>query len=558
MSQGQRKGIERATGSRRDRLAEETLPAAARRFWLLFERNLAGVIRYRPDGVVLACNEAFARLLGYSPAELQGRCAWGLSFDAADRDGVLSELFEQGSLPTRERRFRRKDGSTVEVLVNLDLAREAGREVIQCVALDVSERKRLEETRAEVARREQEAHAAARTAHRWLSFLSEASKLLAASLDYRVTLMNVAQLAMPFLCDWCSVDILEEGGAGSVLRLAPCQPGSLRLVWRDGIRYARPPSADSPHPLAAVLATGRSRVVGQLAERSLLEPDQPPSSGSACAVIVPLPIRGKVQGAFVLVSSDGKRRFGPGDLSLAEDLGRRVASAIDNARLVCEARGRERELHALAARLALAEDKGRRRLALDLHDSIGQTLSVLKLNLEAGADPPRLAAALHLLQEVIAQVRTMTFDLYPAMLDDLGLAPALHWYAEQFKAQTGILAEVSETGRPFPLSAGMAGSLFRVVKELLANVAKHAGAREVVVALRWEQRLLRLVVADDGCGFEAARVWPPASASGLGLLSIRERIAALRGQVLVESEPGLGTRVIVEAPREDLTAPSAW
>jgi PAS domain S-box-containing protein len=562
-------------GTNRQSADHDALQVAEQRYRLLFERNLAAVVRWAPDGSIIDCNEAFAHLVGRaSPDELAGCDAWDLYFDEVDRKGLLKELRARGSLPTSEWRFRREDGSAVQVRGGLDLTTQAGAEVIQCAVLDGTERLRLEEARAELLRQEQAAQRAARAAQRWLSFLSEASKLLAASLDYRMTLVHVAQLAMPFLCDWCAVDVLEEEGTAH--RLAPCHSGTLRLAWREKVRYAYPVTADSPHPLCVVLATGRSRIVEQVTEKALLEPDQRhvvQAKGDACAVIVPLMIRGRVQGAFLLVSSgsvpcsthgtSSRRRFSPSDLPLAEDLGRRVAGAIDNARLLCEAQQRERELHALTARLAVAEDNERRRLALDLHDSIGQTLSVLKLNLESAdaieqsphRPPQRLTAALHLLQEVIAQVRTMTFNLYPAMLDDLGLAPTLHWYAEQFKGQTGIQTEVSETGRRFSLSAGMAGSLFRVVKELLANIAKHAGAREAVVTLRWERDGLRLVVADDGCGFDPARLWAPPNATGLGLLGIRERVTALGGQVLIESEPGLGVRVILEVPRKDRSLP---
>jgi signal transduction histidine kinase len=161
----------------------------------------------------------------------------------------------------------------------------------------------------------------------------------------------------------------------------------------------------------------------------------------------------------------------------------------------------------------------------------------------------------------------LTFDLYPAMLDDLGLVPTLRWYRKKYAAQTGIRVEVSETGDPVSLPTPVVNYLFRAIKELLHNVAKHARAKEVVLSVYWKSDRVRLVVADDGCGMKTdtshpipSLYHPPASEGdteggtaegshyGLGLLGIRERIASLGGMFLLESWPDRGTQVILEVP----------
>jgi len=221
-------------------------------------------------------------------------------------------------------------------------------------------------------------------------------------------------------------------------------------------------------------------------------------------------------------------------------------------------------LRQLGAQLSAAEDAERSRLAHDLHDGLGQLLSVIKLNLEGAAaataataghpDPQRLADSLSLLDEVIRRTRSLTFDLHPAMLDDLGLVPTLQWYGERFTAQAKVQTTVSETGEPQPLPPAVANYLFRAVKELMANAAKHARPGELVVAAHWRADGLRIVVDDDGAGFD-----PRAAASlaspGLGLPGIRERIGALGGRFTVESAAGAGTRAILEVPLQPQARP---
>jgi signal transduction histidine kinase len=307
-------------------------------------------------------------------------------------------------------------------------------------------------------------------------------------------------------------------------------------------------------------------------------------------MIVPLPGRNQTLGAFTFISAKPQHRFLPADLTLAEDLARRAASAIELARLFHDTQKHEQELRVLASQLSSAEDRERRRLALSIHDSLGQTLSVVKLNLEAllreAADkvPPvdssqlpchpersegsqqhaeeilrcaqndrgalRLSETLKLMEQLIDQTRSFTFDLYPAMLDDLGLVPTLRSYQQKFAAQTGIRVEVSEAGQPVPLPTPVVNYLFRAIKELLHNAAKHARAKEVVLGVNWKPDRVRVVVADDGRGMETDLTANSTSQNGLGLLGIRERIASLGGKFLLESWPDRGTQVILEVPVE--------
>ena len=225
---------------------------------------------------------------------------------------------------------------------------------------------------------------------------------------------------------------------------------------------------------------------------------------------------------------------------------------------VAERQRAEAALRQLAAQLSAAEDAERCRVAYDLHDGLAQMLSLLKMNLEtavAGSGPAapqaeRFADSVRMVDELIHQTRNLTFELHPAMLDDLGLVATLHGYVRDFGQRAAIEVTVSEQGTSRPLPATMAHFLFRAVKELMNNAARHGKASEIVAAVHWEPKRLRVVVDDDGCGFDFAALPERSGPRGLGLPGIAERLISLGGDMHVESGAGQGTRVILEAPLE--------
>lgn len=204
-------------------------------------------------------------------------------------------------------------------------------------------------------------------------------------------------------------------------------------------------------------------------------------------------------------------------------------------------------LHDLAANLSAAEDAQRRQLAHDIHDALGQNLSLLRIHLESLAREHALekpiAAEVQRIDELIRQTRNLTFDLYPAMLDDLGLAAALEGYADEFIRRTGARVTVSQSGPAAKIETPIAHFLFRSVRELMNNAVKHGGAKEIVITLHWQNNLVRLAVDDDGSGFDAA-----APRRGLGLAAIRQRLVALDGEMQIESQSEQGARAILRVP----------
>ena len=213
----------------------------------------------------------------------------------------------------------------------------------------------------------------------------------------------------------------------------------------------------------------------------------------------------------------------------------------------------QEQLRSLASQLSLAEERERRRLAADLHDQVGQSLAAIKLKLGAARQAVLASDAGHhldeirgLVEEAIRQTRSLTFDLSPPILYELGLEPALEWLAEQFQAKHAISASLEDDGQTKPLEDDVRGLLFRAVSELLMNIAKHAQARTVVISVSRRQNDVHIQVRDDGMGFNETDT--DRRTSGFGLFNIRERLTAIGGRLAIDSEPGRGASITLVAP----------
>jgi signal transduction histidine kinase len=216
----------------------------------------------------------------------------------------------------------------------------------------------------------------------------------------------------------------------------------------------------------------------------------------------------------------------------------------------------EEAIHQLASQLSAAEDAQRKQLGHDLHDTLSQHLTVLKLQLEeitteVPADSKmhhRIGSSLSLLDALIQQTRTLTFELYPSMLDDLGLVATLRRYAEQFESQTTVRILVTESDVPQDLPSPMGAFLFRAAKELITNAVKHGKAREILVQIRWRKQGVRIVIDDDGTGFDPEQALNPENRKGIGLAAITERLRFFGGTLRIESSDQQGSRALIDFP----------
>lgn len=207
-------------------------------------------------------------------------------------------------------------------------------------------------------------------------------------------------------------------------------------------------------------------------------------------------------------------------------------------------------LRSLMADLLVAEEHERRSLATDLHDGLSQTIALMRIKLAALRPrvDARLAPALDAIAELVDQAnvaaRSIGFELSPPVLHDLGLEPAVQWLVENIHSRYGIEIVLEDDGLPKPADEKTRVILFRSIRELLINAAKHARARSVRVRLQRDEGHLNALVEDDGVGMEA----DDAGTLGSGLISIRERLTHVGGSMRIESFPGRGTKVRLCAP----------
>jgi signal transduction histidine kinase len=211
----------------------------------------------------------------------------------------------------------------------------------------------------------------------------------------------------------------------------------------------------------------------------------------------------------------------------------------------------------------LTEEKERRHIATFIHDQISQKLALAKM--EFGAMSQSLSAAEQhkpakrirdLIDETIQDTRTLTFELSPPILYELGLEQSIGWLMEQFGEKHDIQFLFKDDGKPKPMDDDIRTILFQSVRELLTNTIKHSQAKEVKVSMYRERNKIQLTVEDDGIGFDPSKIKPySVKTGGFGLFNIRERLEDFYGIMDIKSKKGQGTRVTLIAPLSLKKAP---
>ena len=211
------------------------------------------------------------------------------------------------------------------------------------------------------------------------------------------------------------------------------------------------------------------------------------------------------------------------------------------------------QLRRLSGSIMANQEQERSAIARELHDELGQVLTALRMDSVwmherlKKTDPEAAVRALtmcRLIDKNIEDVRGMAFRLRPGVLDDLGLVDALEWYTADFERRTEI-ACVFEHNDVVSLDDGISTAAYRIAQEALTNVARHASANHVEVALKTNDGLLTLAVVDDGQGFDALHL---SESEGLGVAGMRERATLVGGSLEVQSQPQKGTRVSFQVP----------
>ncbi len=217
------------------------------------------------------------------------------------------------------------------------------------------------------------------------------------------------------------------------------------------------------------------------------------------------------------------------------------------------------QLRALTAEVMMVEERERRKIATGLHDSVGQILAFLKIELgdlqRSGMSKKSVNTISHLREQVeraIKQTRTLTFEMSPPELYTLGLGPALEELAQRFGEDRGLTCSVDVRDDSYQLSEQMKILLYRSIRELLVNVAKHANAEFVRIIMRRADDNIEIILKDDGMGFDTSSLdrKKRSKPQGFGLYSIRERLRQMGGKLEINSGKGKGTKIILLAPLE--------
>jgi signal transduction histidine kinase len=357
-----------------------------------------------------------------------------------------------------------------------------------------------------------------------------------------------------------------DGALRRICELLDVEAGWIFLHGPNPGEFHLSADVNLPAPLAVAgkrRMAGDCRCISMLREGTLREPVNviqclrleqalPQNADRHRHASVPLVAQDETVGILNLMLPPG-RTFTEEELDMLEAVGHELAVTIQRARLFEQVRAQEHVRRELLQRLLVAQEEERRRIARDLHDHAGQMMTALIIQLaqlatQAESDSNPLAAQLRrlhdLAQQGLDELRKLVHELRPAILDDLGLAPAVRWYAEAYVRPAGLEVHVDTSGLDSRLPPDVETVAFRIVQEALTNVLRHARAKRVDVRLDRRGDVLLAMVRDDGVGFDPEQP----DRRTLGLAGMRERAELVGGTVQVLSVPGVGTTVLARIP----------
>lgn len=263
---------------------------------------------------------------------------------------------------------------------------------------------------------------------------------------------------------------------------------------------------------------------------------------------VPFVVTGKVIG-FLSIDSHLPNAYGQTEATLAQTFANQAAVVIENARLFEQVNTGNERLRLLTKKVVNVQEQERQRVSRELHDEIGQTLTAVKLSVQnlrrqesSNSMVTRLDETVKIIEQALQQVRSLSLDLRPTLLDDLGLVSTLRWYVDRqakwggFK--TKFVANPLEMRLPWELET----TCFRIVQEAMTNAMRHANPQSVRIELLLDDEVLNLTIQDDGVGFDVtAAISRAAGGYSMGLLGMQERVSLLGGNLAIQSSRGEGT-----------------
>ena len=521
--------------------AEEALRQSEEKFRGLAERNSDMIFMTDTRGFITYLSPASERIFGYKPEEMVGKnfTSFLVKSEIPKATKRFTEKLQGKKLDVLHLEAKKKNGSRVFIELSSSLIIQNGKTVgTQGIIKDVTERRKAEEQ--------------LRKAHE--------------ELEIRVR-QRTADLAG--VVEDLRNEIAERKRAEESLRNAEER---FRTIFENTVVGLYRTTPDGRMLLAnpALIKMMGCRSFKELAEFNVEKNGYDPSTPRS---IFKQRIKkgGRVLGlesvwrrpngtklfvsdsAFAVKDAKGKIAYYEGT---AQDITQRKEA---QAKLMLY----QQQLRSLASELSLAEERLRRRIAAELHDHIAQNLAISKIKLESLTDnaEPDLAKSLNevnnLISQTIEATRSLTFEISPPVLYELGFEAAVNWLAKQTRQRFGLEVEFADDGKPKPLNTDIRVLLFQAVRELLVNVVKHAKAKKAKVFTCRIQKNIQVTVEDNGIGFDAeaiSAVKDPAK-GGFGLFNIRERLDQIGGSVIINARAGKGTRITLTAPVENQEKP---
>ena len=474
--------------------ATTALRESEERFRALFDLSMDPTCIDTESGAIIDANNAWLKLFGYTRDDLKSISSHSIHLTPESREALVRRVVTSGTIHDEEIKLKKRDGTVLDCLHSMVARKDHTGAVvaIQSVVRDITEKKR-----AEQALRESE----------------ERFRTLSENLDDAVVRMD------------------------RDFRLLYANPAMERVSGGSNGQFLAQLMDDSPESSQMMRDLRRDIQV-------VFDTGQPVSSGGEISL---------TDGVRVLGWSIAPERDLRGDVTTAIVS---IHDVTDLRRAQEEAKESEARLRELAGYLQDATEKERTAIARDLHDHLGQGLTALRFDLAAvrnrinkdtGEARTAIENAIQMVDGLAADVRRLSSELRPGMLDDLGLCAAIEWHVGQFSERTGVACEISLPEDDSGIDSRVNTAAYRVLQELLTNVARHADATRVTIHMKREHGALSLTVRDNGRGISKRQL---RSKESLGILGMRERIKSLGGDLTISGERGRGTTATVKIPIE--------
>lgn len=480
-----------ATDITESKKAAQDLREVEEKYRDIFENADEGIFQSTPQGQYLVVNPALARMHGFdSQDELLGckDISREVYVDPGRRDVFKRLLEEQGSVRGFEHQIFRRDGSKIWVSVNARAVRDEAGDVVY-----------YEGTVQDITRRKETGAALQESEERYRALFENSKDALYVH-DLSGTYISVNRAAEK-LSGYSRAEIIGRHFAEFIA------PQHLRDV-RENLCRKLETEGETSYEVETITKDGR-RVPVEISSRLIYE------HGIAVGI----------QGT---------------------------------ARDITDRKRAQKALRTYSQRLIEAQETERQSVARELHDEVGQVLTAVKINLHSIQNTckareclPRVEEGLAIVEEALAHVRELSFNLRPALLDDLGLTAALRWYLDRYAQRTGMQTELSSDFDGERLPRELETACFRIAQEALTNIARHAQATKASIRFERSNGTLLLTVVDNGVGFDV-NGFDQHGSSALGLRGMMERAQAIGGAIAMHSRPAKGTEIQARLPIKPL------